>query len=125
VRLRIIQVNPCNEIRLPRMPKESMLFLSAEEVATLAESFVNRYHATTSTQCNRGRDPAFGSTKTGVNRTISLLIAAKRPSEGYRRPSRPRRYSITMNRYGHLLPAVDAAIVLRGRPPLTRPPSLL
>ena len=41
VRLRIIQVNPCSEIRLPRMPREPMLFLSAEEVATLAESFLN------------------------------------------------------------------------------------
>jgi integrase len=37
VRLRLITVNPCRGVKLPRMPREEMLFLTAEEVAKLAD----------------------------------------------------------------------------------------
>jgi integrase len=36
VRLKVITVNPCQGVKLPRMPREPMLFLSAAEVVALA-----------------------------------------------------------------------------------------
>ena len=43
VRLRMISVNPCAGVRLPRQSKEEMLFLSAEEVKALAEAITPHF----------------------------------------------------------------------------------
>lgn len=43
VRLGIVRINPCTKIRLPRSPKEEMLFLAPEEVCALAEKIDKHY----------------------------------------------------------------------------------
>jgi integrase len=43
VRLKMIAANPCQGVKLPRMPREPMLFLDGEEVAALAETIDPRY----------------------------------------------------------------------------------
>jgi integrase len=43
VRLRMIAVNPCTGVRLPRQSKEEMLFLSGEEVRALAEAITPHF----------------------------------------------------------------------------------
>jgi integrase len=45
VRLKMIAANPCQGVKLPRMPREPMLFLTAEEMAALADAIDPRYRA--------------------------------------------------------------------------------
>jgi len=45
VRLRMLALNPCVGVRLPRIPREPMLFLDASEVRALADEITPHYRA--------------------------------------------------------------------------------
>jgi integrase len=81
VRLHLIAVNPCTGVKLPRSPREPMLFLTAEEVNVLADELispVDREHRPIKVQPHhkQGRVLVLTAAYTGLR--IGELLALRR-----------------------------------------------